>query len=683
MPPRMTTRSAGDATVAPQRGRTGGRTGKGGGRTKGQSGDQGNGRVYGQGNQGSNQGNPRNQNGDAVNDNILGDEWVTKEEPGEEREWWRAYKDMIMRYRNARDENKRIRTGNAFAITTNPVRREYSGIIPKCVSYNLHHASERPCRACFNYSRRAHIEKDCRLTSRMVNPVNARNPTTAPGACYECGGTDHFKVAYPRLNHAQRPRESVQTKLLLIIRDKVIGTMVTRHVEGCSCWGRRGSPGPKHRDGDYDYEIRYHPGKVNVVADALSRKKRIKPRRIRAMNMTLQLSIKGMKLAAQEEASDESVGLQRGLDKLIECRNNGALYYMDRIWVPLKGNIRTLIMGEAYKSKYSVYPGADKMYYDFKDRYWWPGMKKDTAVYVIVDRLSKSAHFLPIREDYKMNRLAILYLNEIVVRHTMPISIIYDHDSRFTSMFWQATMQEALETRLDMSIPYHPQTNIHSKSTIQTLEYMPRACILDLEGCWDVHLLLVEFAYNNSYHFSVRCAPFEALYGRKCHSLIMWEKVREEHLVRPELVQETTKMISQIKDRLKAKGVVRIGKKGKLAPRFVGPFEITKRIGPVAYRLRLPEEPNSVHDTFRMSNLKKCLADPTLQIPLDEIRVDAKLNFIEEPMEILEREFKKLKRSRITIVKVRWNSKRRPEFMWKREDQMKLKYLHLFSSSNS
>ncbi|GJY53687.1 hypothetical protein Tco_0445351 [Tanacetum coccineum] len=183
----------------------------------------------------------------------------------------------------------------------------------------------------------------------------------------------------------------------------------------------------------------------------------------------------------------------------------------------------------------------------------------------------------------------------------------------------------------------------------------------------------------------------------------MWTKVGEVQLIGPELVQETTKKISQIKDRLKAmrdrqksyvdkrrkplefsvgeyvllkvspwKGVVRFGKKGKLAPRFVGPFEIIERIGPVAYRLYLPEEVNGVHDMFYVSNLKKCLGDPTLQVPLDEIRVDAKLNFMEKPVEIIEREFKKLKRSRIAIVKVQWNSKGGPGFTWKREDQMRL-----------
>ncbi|GKE65489.1 putative reverse transcriptase domain-containing protein [Tanacetum coccineum] len=168
---------------------------------------------------------------------------------------------------------------------------------------------------------------------------------------------------------------------------------------------------------------------------------------------------------------------------------------------------------------------------------------------------------------------------------------------------------------------------------------MLRACFLDFEGSWDVHLSLVEFSYNNSYHASVRCAPFEALYGRKCRSPIMWVEVGEGDYV---LLKVSP-----------WKGVLRFGKKGKLAPRFVGPFEIIKKVCPVAYRLDLREELKGVHDTFHMLNLKKCLVDPTLQVPLDEIRVYAKLNLVEEPVEILEKEFKKLKRSRIAIVKVR------------------------------
>nr|GEU35342.1 retrotransposon protein, putative, Ty3-gypsy subclass [Tanacetum cinerariifolium] len=263
------------------------------------------------------------------------------------------------------------------------------------------------------------------------------------------------------------------------------------------------------------------------------------------------------------------------------------------------------------------------------------------TIWVIVDRLTKSAYFLPMRHDYKMDRLARLYLNEIVARHGVLILIISDRDSRFTSRFWQS-MQEALGTRLDMSTTYHPQTDGQSERTIQTLKDMLKACILDFKGSWDVHLLLVEFLYKNSFNSRVRCGPFEALYG-----------------------------------------VARFGKKGKLAPRFVGPFEIVENLGPLAYRLDLLEELNGVHDMFHVPNLKKCLADPTLQVPLDEIQGDAKLIFIEEPVDILEREFKKLKQIRIAIVKVWWNSKRGPEFTWEREDKMKLKYPHLFSDISS
>ncbi|GKC39551.1 putative reverse transcriptase domain-containing protein [Tanacetum coccineum] len=266
---------------------------------------------------------------------------------------------------------------------------------------------------------------------------------------------------------------------------------------------------------------------------------------------------------------------------MIKLRNDGALYYLDQIWVPLKGDVRTLIIDEAHKSKYSVHLGADKMYYDLKDMYWWPRMKKDIAEYVIVDQLTKFAHFLPMREDYKMEMLSRLYLNEIVARHGVPISIISDQDSRFTSRFWQL-MQEALETRLDMSMAYHP----HTDGSV-----VPRFCGLRLEkkSYADKRRKPLEFSVGD--YVLLKVSPW--------------------------------------------KGVVRFGKKGKLAPRFVGPFKIIKKVGPVAYRLDLPEELNGVHDTFHVSNLKKCLTDPTLKVPLDEIHVDTKLNFVEEPMEIL------------------------------------------------
>nr|GEU93122.1 hypothetical protein [Tanacetum cinerariifolium] len=491
--------------------------------------------------------------------------------------------------------------------------------------------------------------------------------------------------------------------------------------------------------------------------------------------MTLRSSIKDKILSAQKEAVDESAGLQKGLDEMIEQISNGTLYYLDRIWVPLKGDIRTLIMDEAQKSKYSVHPGADKMYYNIKDRYWWPEMKKDIAEYegiamdfvtklhkissghdtiwVIVDRLTKSAHFLPMREDYKMDRLARLYLNEIVARYGMPISIISNHDSHFTSRFFQS-MQEAFGTRdFDCEIRYHPgkanvvadalsrkervkakrvrAINMTLQSSIkdrilsaqkeavdesaglqkgldEMIEQRSDGSLYHLDRIWvplkgDIRTLIMDEAQKSKYYvhpgadkmyYDLRDRYWWpemkkdiAEYVSKC---LTYLKVKAEHQRPSGLLQQ---LEIPIKDRLQAaryrqksyvdkrrkplefsvgdyvllkvspwKGVVHFGKKGKLAPRFVGPFEIIEKVGHVAYRLDLPEELNGVHDTFHVSKLKKCLADPTLQVPLDEIRVDAKLNFVEVPVEILEREFKKLNRSRNAIVKVRWNSKRGPEF---------------------
>ncbi|GKC07484.1 putative reverse transcriptase domain-containing protein [Tanacetum coccineum] len=373
-----------------------------------------------------------------------------------------------------------------------------------------------------------------------------------------------------------------------------------------------------------------------------------------------------------------------GLDQQMAKREDGSLYFIDRIWVPLVGGVRTIIIDEAHKTRYYVHPGADKMYHDLRDMHWWPGMKRDIATYVSkcltcskvkaehqrpsgLLQQPKSAHFLAMREDYSTERLEKLYIDEIVARHGVPVSIFSDRDGRFTSRFWQ-TLQKSLGTRLDMSTAYHPQTDEQSKHTIQTLEDMLRACVIDFGGNWDAHLSLAEFSYNNSYISSIRCASFEALYGRKCRSPVLWAEIGENSLIRPELIQEMTDK----------KGVMHFGKKGKLAPRYVGPFEILERISPVAYRLRLPKELSEVHDTFHVSNLKKCLADANLHVPLDEIKIDKTLHFVKEPVEIIDREVKTFKRSKIPIVKVRWNSKRGPEFTWEREDHMKARYPQLF-----
>ncbi|GKB81125.1 putative reverse transcriptase domain-containing protein [Tanacetum coccineum] len=252
------------------------------------------------------------------------------------------------------------------------------------------------------------------------------------------------------------------------------------------------------------------------------------------------------------------------------------------------------------------------------------------TIWVIVDRLTKSVHFLPMKETDSMEKL-----------------------TRFTSYFWQS-LQEALGTA------YHPQIDGQSERTIQTLKDMLRAYVIDFGKRWDRHLPLVEFLYNNRYHTSIKVAPFEALYCQKCRSPVCWDEVRDSQLTGPEIIHETTEKIVYIKSRIQDahdrqknyadkrrkplefqlrdkvmlkvspwKGVIRFGKRGKPNPRYIGPFKIFAKVGTVAYRFELREQLSIVHSTFHVSNLKKCLSDESFVIPLDEIQIDDKLYFIE------------------------------------------------------
>ncbi|GJT25970.1 putative reverse transcriptase domain-containing protein [Tanacetum coccineum] len=383
---------------------------------------------------------------------------------------------------------------------------------------------------------------------------------------------------------------------------------------------------------DYDCEIRYHPGKANVVADALSRKKRSKPLRVRALVMTIGLDLPKKIMNAQTEArkpeniKNEDVGgmllenskdLEKFRTEKLEPRADGTLCFNGRSWLPCYGDLRTMIMHESHKSKYSIHSGSDKMYQDMKKLYWWPNMKANIATYdnitmdfvtklpkssqgydtiwVIVDRLTKSAIFVPMRETDPMEKLA------------------------------RMSLQKALGTNLDMSTAYHLQTNGQSERTIQTLKDMLRAYALDFRKGWVNHLLSVEFSYNNSYHASIKATPFEALYDRKCRSPVCWAEVGQVQLTGPEIVQETTEKIIQIKQRMQ---IARDRKKSyvdlKHKPMdFQVGDKVLEKVGSVAYKLELPEE----------------------------------------------------------LSKIRWNSRRGPEFTWEREDQFRKKYPHLFTKT--
>ncbi|GJU21365.1 putative nucleotidyltransferase, ribonuclease H [Tanacetum coccineum] len=400
--------------------------------------------------------------------------------------------------------------------------------------------------------------------------------------------------------------------------------------------------------------------------------------------------------------------------------DDGVVWFEDRLCVPNDQALREKVMTKAHSSPFTIHPGSTKMYRDLKQYFWWNGMKQDVAtfvskcmtcqqvkiehqrasgllqpleipmwkwdeismdfvtglpttqkrhdaIWVVVDRLTKSAHFLPIRKNYGISKLAEIFRQEIVRLHGTPTSIVSDRDPKFTSHFWKG-LQKAWGTRLKFSTAFHPQTDGQSERTIQTLEDMLRACALEWTGSWDEYLCLVEFAYNNSWHASIKAAPFELLYGRKCRAPICWDEVGERLIEGPELIEITNEKVAVAKEKLKEarsrqksyadkhrrdlefqvgdrvflkvspfRGVKRFGIKGKLSPRFIGPFEILERIGEVSYRLALPPQLSHVHDVFHVSLLRGYHYHPlhVASYPFDQIQPDMSLS--EEPESILDR----------------------------------------------
>ena len=419
------------------------------------------------------------------------------------------------------------------------------------------------------------------------------------------------------------------------------------------------------------------------------------------------------------------------------------------------------LLEETHRSKFNIHPGTTKMYRDLRQNYWWRGMKRDIAefvskclicqqvkiehrvpagklqrisipewkweqvtmdfvtglpktvkgydgIWVIVDRLTKSAHFLPINKKYSLDKLASLYIKEIIRYHGVPVSIISDRDPRFTSKFW-GSLQKSLGTQLKFSTAFHPQTDGQSERTIQTLEDLLRACALDFGGSWDMHLHLIKFFYNNSYHSSIQMAPFEALYGRKCRSPVYWDEVGERKLLGPQLIQKDADNIRIIRQRLltaqsrqksyadrrrrdlefeigehvflkvsPTKGVMRFGQRGKLAPRFIGPFEILQKVGPVAYKLAFPPTLASIHDVFHVSMLRRYIRDPSHVISYQPLQLRDDATFREQPTQILERKEHVLRNKITPLVKICWQHHSDQEATWEREEDMQEQYPHLF-----
>ena len=537
---------------------------------------------------------------------------------------------------------------------------------------------------------------------------------------------------------------------------------------------------------DYKFEIKYHPGKANVVADALSRKSA----HVFAMSLEEQAWLETLRdmrvvpgvkqailravvvdfdlytdLRVSQEKDDKLSKIRKELEDGsvldFEIDGHGILRFKHRICVPDCVEIKQTILEEAHRSKYAMHPGITKMYNDLKREFWWPGMKKDVtqfvlkcltcqkvkiehqkpggllqsievpqwkwddismdfivglprtqsghdSIWVIVDRLTKSAHFLPVQISSPMEKLAQLYVDEIVRLHGVPKSIISDRDQRYRSGYW-TSLQAALGSKLKFSTAYHPQTDGQTERVNQILEDMLRACAIELPGSWDKHLPLAEFAYNNSYQSSIGMAPYEALYGRKCRSPICWTEVSERTVIGPDIVDETTQKIEMIREKLLTAqsrqksyadkrrrplefeegdhvflkvspmtGVGRSIRAKKLSPRYMGPFDVIEKVGEVSYRIALPPQLSRLHDVFHVSQLKKYHSDPSHVIEPEEVELEDNLTYRVEPERILDVKDKQLRNKTIRLVKVFWRGMTPGDATWEAEEQMREKYPQLF-----
>ncbi|GJR73717.1 putative nucleotidyltransferase, ribonuclease H [Tanacetum coccineum] len=483
---------------------------------------------------------------------------------------------------------------------------------------------------------------------------------------------------------------------------------------------------------DYDTNIQYHPGKANVVADALSRKSGM----IACFDSIILHELERLDVELCVRAIVQNV--EDGKHTEFRVDDDDVVWFEDRLCVLNDQALREKVMTEAHSSPFTIHPGSTKMYRDLKQYFWWNGMKQDVAtfvskcmtcqqvkiehqrasgllqpleipmwkwdeismdfvtglpttqkrhdaIWVVVDRLTKSAHFLPIRKNYGISKLAEIFRQEIVRLHGTPTSIVSDRDPKFTSRFWKG-LQKAWGTRLKFSTAFHPQTDGQSERTIQTLEDMLRACALEWTGSWDEYLCLVEFAYNNSWHASIKAAPFELLYGRKCRAPICWDEVGERLIEGPELIEITNEKVAVAKEKLKEARSrqksyadkhrrdleFQVGDRVFLK---VSPFRGVKQ---VSYRLALPPQLSHVHDVFHVSLLRGYHYHPlhVASYPFDQIQPDMSLS--EEPESILDRQERVMRNKVIPFVKILWKNHPEREATWETEESMRASYPHFF-----
>ncbi|XP_073057247.1 uncharacterized protein [Primulina eburnea] len=431
---------------------------------------------------------------------------------------------------------------------------------------------------------------------------------------------------------------------------------------------------------DYDCTISYHPGKANVVADALSCKSIYllgsmiqKPLLLDLQRNEITLVSTGTidKLSALVLRSTLIDGIlkEQQLDiQLLELKNkndltgvsefvlnrDGLLTFRGRICVPRGYDIRKDILIEAHTMPYSVHPGSTKMYQDLRRLYWWPGLPRTSkgynSIWVIVDRLTKSAHFLSVKTTFTMNQYAEVYVAEIVRLHGIHVSIVSDRDPRFTSEFWKS-LHRALGTKLAFSTAYHPQSDGQSERVIQILEDMLRACTIDFPGSWDSKLPLFEFTYNNSYQSSIGMTPYEALYGRRCRSPLYWEEVGERKMLGPELVQQTADVVALIQERMKT-----------AESRQKSYADVRRR--PLKFEV-------DDHIFIKISPCKGVMR-------FGKKDLLPNLSYEEVPIQILDRKVKVLRNKDIGIVKVLWRNQVIEEATWEPEEEMKHRYPNLF-----